>query len=260
MPDSTPHDFDHDSQLRQQFKDSFEPHLDLMQTVLDHIGEEGHDFSAELTRLKNSEQALRAAAGSLACHAMSLLSQRLFDYMSDLTNLEPRTQSDIQIFLDRMREVIVLPVDLPVGEVARLLRGLPVHHSFDVEDIEIRDVEVLLVTPSKTVARMAGAEIAACGFRVHTCYSPVQAFVDAMDTRPDFVVATLTMDKLSGLDLVRALKATSVFKDVPMAIMTSRENASEELARELPEGVMIVNSGTGFAGSFAEAVTKFNLG
>lgn len=250
----------YDEELRQQFKDSFEPHLDAMQATLDHMSEPGSDFNTLLAHLKVSEQVLRGAASSLACHAMFLLCQRLADYISDLNALEPRTQGDVQVFLDRMREVMSLPLDLPVGDVARLLRGLPIHHSFDVEDIEIRDVEVLLVTPSKTVARMAGAEIAACGFRVHTCYSPVQAFVEAMDTRPDFVVATLTMDTLSGLDLVRALKATSAFKDVPMAIMTSRENASDTLSADLPPGVVIVNSGTGFAASFAEAVTKFNLG
>lgn len=251
---------DMDRELHQQFKDAFEPSLDAMQSALDHMGQAGFDFVGSLARLKAGQQAIRVAAAGLACHAMELLAQRLGDYISDLTSLELRTQADVQVFLDRMREVVSLPVDLPVGEVAKLLRGLPVHHSFDVEDIEIRDVEVLLVTPSKTVARMAGAEIAACGFRVHTCYSPVQAFVEAMDTRPDFVVATLTMEKLSGVDLVRALKATSVFKDVPMAIMTSRDNADPALTTDLPPGVVIVNSGTGFATSFAEAVTKFNLG
>ncbi len=60
--------------------------------------------------------------------------------------------------------------------------------------------------------------------------------------------------------LPRAMGVTEVFKDISMAIMTSRDNADPALTTDLPPGVVIVNSGTGFASSFAEAVTKFNLG
>ena len=63
------------------------------------------------------------------------------------------------------------------------------------------------------------------------------------------------MDALTGVDLIRGLKAISITADVPMAVLTSLDTKPD-----VPSDVAIIRVGPSFGEAFANAITHFDLG
>jgi DNA-binding response OmpR family regulator len=116
-----------------------------------------------------------------------------------------------------------------------------------------------LVTPSKVVARKVSMELAACGFRPIRVQDPIESISLAVRMPPDMLIASMVMDGLSGLDLIRGLQAISVTSKVPMALLTSLDLDSIAL-REIPQGVGLIRLGPDFSEDVASVITHFNLG
>jgi len=64
---------------------------------------------------------------------------------------------------------------------------------------------------------------------------------------------------LTGVDLIRALKAVAVTEKIPCAVLTSQELDSADFNR-LPTGAPVLRAGNNFADDFAKVVTQLGLG
>jgi len=72
---------------------------------------------------------------------------------------------------------------------------------------EVSNLEILLVAGSRIVRRAIEEELSKHGFRVVTVDSPIDVFETVIRTRPDMVIASAMMDKISGIDLARDPKS-----------------------------------------------------
>ncbi len=121
-----------------------------------------------------------------------------------------------------------------------------VSRTFSPGDVEIRNVEILLVTPARSIAKILTKQIMACGFRVNTVQDPVEGLTTAMRLKPDMVITSQEMKGLNGVDLIRALKAMEGTEKIPCAVLTSQELDSAAFGR-LPAGGPVVRAGGHFA-------------
>lgn len=256
---STLHD-DLEDRLRVEFMDDARDRLQVMYEALDQVAK-GARSGADIMGVVRIEcHNLKGMGTSFGFPIVSLIAHRMEDYLAGLKELaEPRYLNDVNVFLDRIAEMVERSPQPAVAETNQIIRALPVRYQFDIGDVEVRDVEVMLVTPSKVVGRKVEGELGACGFRVVRVVDPIESISLAVRVPPDFLIASMVMDGLSGLDLIRGLRAMSLTKDVPMALLTSLDLHHPSL-KEIPPGVAIIRAGEHFGEDFAEAVTRFNLG
>ncbi len=146
-------------------------------------------------------------------------------------------------------------------EIAGLVRALPNHVSrtFSPGDVRIRNVEILLITPARSVAKILSKQIMACGFRVNAVQDPIEGLTTAMRLRPDMVITSQVMKGLNGVDLIRALKAMEGTEKIPCAVLTSQELDAAAFSR-LPDGSPVLRAGGNFADDFAKVVAQLGLG
>lgn len=250
---------DLEERLRIEFVDDARDRLQSMYATLDGVrkGTVASHTAIGLIRLEAHN--LKGMGTSFGYPAVSLIAHRLEDYLSGVKSLEERLIGDVHIFLDRIAEVVDRAEQPALAETNQMIRTLPVRYEFDITDVDIRNVEVMVVTPSKVVAKKLADELAACGFRPVTVGDPIESISHAVRLPPDFLIASLVMDGLSGLDLIRGLRAMSVTHTVPMALLTSM-SADNPALREIPDGVAVIRLGEHFADDFANAVSQFNLG
>jgi len=248
-----------EERLRIEFVDDARDRLQSMYDTLRSLraGRGTGNSAIGLVRLEAHN--LKGMGTSFGYPTVSLIAHRLEDYLSGVVSLEGRLIDDALIFIDRIAEVVDRAEQPALAETNQIIRTLPVRYQFDITDVEIRDVEVMLVTPSKVMAKKLCGELAACGFRPTTVYDPIESISHAVRLPPDFLIASLVMDGLSGLDLIRGLSAMSVTKHVPMALLTSMGLDNPAL-REVPDNVAVIRLGDGFADDFAAAVARYNLG
>ncbi|HYE51045.1 MAG TPA: hypothetical protein VEB20_15725, partial [Azospirillaceae bacterium] len=174
-----------------------------------------------------------------------------------LKDLSEAQIAHVHVFADRIAEMTDREAQPDLAETQQIIRALPSRYEFDITDVEVRDVDIMLVTPNKVVAKRVTTEMAACGFKVNTVSDPVEAIGIAVRNPPDMLIAAAVMDGLGGIDLIRGLRAISLTEHVPMALLTSQDAAA---LRGIPSGIALIRLNQSFGDDIAAAVTRFNVG
>ncbi len=201
---------------------------------------------------------LKGMGGSFGFPVISLIAHRLEDYIAELPSLDVRQAADATVFVDRMQDIVELGRDPDDADAGNLVRGLPAHPSFQSGAPEIRNVEILLVSPSRAVSQIVLRTLRSLGYRVTTAGSAWQAIELAIRTRPDLIITSAVMAGISGIDLSRAFAAMAVTEDLPMAVLTSFSKDHPEL-QHLPPEVAVISLDKAFEEDLAEVITKFAL-
>jgi CheY-like chemotaxis protein len=244
-------------QLRVEFRDDAQDRLALIYQTLDKRAENKLTDEEALILLRREASKLRGIGSSCGFPLVNLIAHRLETYLSgNLTRLNERQIEDVMAFADRLSVAVDREERPDVATTNQIIRTLPVRYEFDITDIEVHDVEIMLVTPSKVVSKLVSTELGACGFRTVVVRDPIESIALAVRMPPDMIIASAVMDGLGGMDLLRGLKAMTPTHKVPMALLTSLDS----VVKDVPEGIMVIRVGANFGDDFAAAITKFNLG
>ena len=237
--------------------------VDAVETLgtLGLLVSETHDGKVDtgytLQTIRREIHTLKGQGGSFGFPSLTVISHRLENYLVDLETLNTRQLDDVQIFLDRMQEISDSGVNPDDDEVSRIVRTLPAKGAAKDDFQEVSDLEILLVAGSRIVRRAVEGELNKRGFRVVTVDSPIEVFETVIRTRPDMVIASAVMDKISGIDLARALKSMTATRHIHFALLTSFDAKHPEL-RQLPDDVALVHHDRDISAELDEAVKCLN--
>ena len=185
-----------------------------------------------------------------------MISHRLEDYLSSASNPTAKQLGDLQVFVDRFSSIIDDGVEPDDEATNAILRALPVHTVFDPSEVVQRDVEVLLVIPSRAIGHIVSRELQACGYRVITALTPSIAFDMVVKMRPDMIITSAVLDPVSGIDLVRVFAAMALTEDIPIAVLTSFARNHQDFQR-LPEGAAIIRLDDHLKDDLANVIANF---
>lgn len=228
--------------LRTEFLESTEDSLDLIEDTANRSMEQGDDTGQCFEEIKRQIHSIKGTAASVGYPITSTIAHRLEDYLEGARDLTEGLVSGIGKYCDEIRIIVASGKEPPAADTAQLLRSLPLSHRGDDIDIDILDVEVLLVTPSKMIAKIVKNELMQCGFRVVRATGAMEAFQLAVRSQPDAMVFAQTLDELSGAELARAFKAMRTSADKPIGILTSFALDHPAL-QGLPGDVVIIRTG-----------------
>lgn len=241
--------------LRGEFLDDVRDRLGDLQQLIDCWHESNMD-PAELTvRLRREAHALKGNGEVSGFPLISIAAHRLEDYLSQVPRLEPSGIADVQAHVDCMVRVLEEGRNPNDAEARTMLRALPVYTPFELGEISVIDVEILLVTGSRTIGRRVANELLGSGYRVVNCGDPFEALSLAARTRPDMVVASAVLPGLSGVDLVRALRAMTATADVKTAVLSSFSRDHSELTG-LPVDTPIIGLRDGMSEDLADVLME----
>ena len=88
--------------------------------------------------------------------------------------------------------------------------------------------KVLLVEDSKFLRIATGRALSKAGFTVSTAADGEQALQFASEQLPDIIVLDMMLPKLSGQDVLKALKADPATMDIPVIVLSSLSQKNEE--------------------------------
>ena len=88
---------------------------------------------------------------------------------------------------------------------------------------ELRTQKILLAEDSQSISYIIKKALENKGFEVVTAFDGITALEKAYSEFPDGILLDIHMPLLSGLQVLRLLKAQSLFKDIPMLILTGEE-------------------------------------
>lgn len=246
------------TQLREDFlATSLERLETLDQCIVSLLSSDGDDTD-HLVEFQREIHSLKGVGGTLGFHSISLISHRLEDYLIAAGSLTEKHLGDLQIFVDRLSDIINIGVEPAEESVKEILRALPVFTSFDPSEVVQRNVEVLLMIPSRAIRAAISRELQACGYRVITAQTPSMAFDMVIMMRPDMIITSAVLDPISGIDLVRVFASMAHSENIPIAVLTSFSNKHHTFKR-LPEGTAIIRLNDHLKDDLANMIVDFEL-
>jgi CheY-like chemotaxis protein len=245
-------------ELRQEFVDEARENLQALDVLLD-AARNGRGEAAEVvTRFRRAALQWRGQAANFGLPALAVVAHRLDDYLAGAPEaLPPRTWGDLQTYIDVMTSMID-GGEPAGGEVSTLVRSLPRKLGFDLADIDIRNVEVLLVMPHGAQTRFVERELQQCGYRVSVVPDTMLAFSLVTQTKPDLIIISAVMPTLNGIDLAIGLAAMPATRNIPMAVITSLDPDDDRLAL-LPRKIPVLYKGASFGDDLFTALDNLFL-
>lgn len=236
--------------LRQEFVD------DTADRLLAFNGSDS--VAPDIEALRRFAFGVKGEAHNFGLSVLEITAQRLEGYLDNIGEADARARRDIREFLDRMQDILDgnTPAD---ADAALLVRDLPARQAdFDIDEIEVRSVEVMLVMLRGAQTHFVEREMQQCGYRISIVTNSFEAFEHAVRTKPDFVVISAVMRGLSGIDLAIALSHMPMTRNIPVAVITSLSSDDNSL-KMLPQTVPIIHKSDTFGDDLAEALAHHFL-
>jgi CheY-like chemotaxis protein/HPt (histidine-containing phosphotransfer) domain-containing protein len=246
-------------QLRQEFVDELTETLQSLDTAFDQARNGHRDLAPVINDCRRAAVLWRGQAANFAMHRLATVAHRLEEYLANAPVVAPpRIWDDLQGYFDLLTGLVSGNGGGADIDPASLVRKLPAKLGFDLGDIEIRNVEVLLVMPPGAQTRFVERELQQCGYRVSMVPDSLLAFAMVVQTKPDLVIISAVMPALEGVDLAVALSAMPSTRNIPLAVITSLDPDAEEL-KLLPKRVPVLFKGASFADDLFKALDNLFL-
>lgn len=228
--------------------------LDLLLDAVRHERREPEELTAAVSR---TALKLRVQAGNVGLRLIGTIARRLEDYMANITELPPRAIDDLQVFVDRLEDVLEGRMENG-QDPAVVVRTLPANIGFAQADIEVRNIEVMLVMLHGAANHYVQRELQQCGYRVTTVSTVFEAFSQIVQTKPDFVIISAIMPELDGVDLAIGLSAMPSTRNIPLALITSLDPGDEHLSL-VPKNIPTIHKGPSFGDDLYAALDNLFL-
>lgn len=219
--------------LKREFLDEAQDSLTWIQTALDEIHAGGR-ASPETTRMiRRDVHSLKGMGTGFEFPTLSLIAHKLEDYLDSIDALGPAEARDIEQYLDHIYEIVSKGADSGSETADELLSTLPGNvRTITPEQSVVGDV--LVVVQSRVMEKVVERALAAQGYRVTHAETPWRAFELAVLLRPELIISSAVMDRVSGVDLLCALSQVEATAQIPMILLSSFEPQHAELKRLPP--------------------------
>jgi CheY-like chemotaxis protein/HPt (histidine-containing phosphotransfer) domain-containing protein len=244
-------------QLKLEFIDELIETLQGLDVDMDATHNGRGEYHALIDKCRRAAVRFRGQAANFAMHRLATVSHRLEEYLANAPEVAPpRLWDDLAGYFDLMTRLA--QGQAADADPASMVRSLPAKLGFDLGDIEIRNVEVLLVMPHGAQTRFVERELQQCGYRVSHMSDSLRAFAMVVETKPDLVIISAMMPDLEGIDLAMALSAMPSTRNIPLAVITSLDK-DDEILKLLPKRVPVLFKGASFADDLFKALDSLFL-
>jgi DNA-binding response OmpR family regulator len=87
---------------------------------------------------------------------------------------------------------------------------------------------ILVVDDDRDIAQVIKVTLESKAFEVEVAYDGKQALASAKKRKPNAVVLDLMMPKMSGIQVLNALRADATTRDIPVLMLTAATKYSEK--------------------------------
>lgn len=245
-------------ELKREFVDEVVETLQSLDMQLDAVRHGRGDEAGLVDGLRRLSLQTRGQAANYGLRPLAMVANRLHDYLADApTPLPPRAHDELQVFLDMM--TMHAEGHAPEScDVPGMVRALPPKLGFNLGEIEVRNIEVMLVMPPGIQTRYVERELQQCGYRVSVVSDTIEAFSQVIQAKPDMIIVSAIMPHLDGIDLAIGLVSMPATRNIPIAVITSLDDDDERL-QLLPRKVPVLHKGPTFGDDLFKALDNLFL-
>ncbi len=238
--------------LRRDFLEDTAEELKTFLSFLNEAIAGSRSTDGVLREARRLAVALVGGANGFELPLVGIAAQRFDDYVASLSPGDTRGLDDLARYGETLLDLLAEPEESE-ETASHLMRRLPAKGSFEVDEVEVREIEVLLVMQPGVLTRIVERELLECGYRVTTVGNSFKALEFAARALPDLVIVSAVMPDLDGIDLCIAFKAMPATRNMGIAVITSLDPDDSGL-KLLPPTVPIIHKSASFGDDLTQAL------
>ena len=238
--------------LRAEFLEDAAEDIKTLLSILNEAVSGTLSMEKVLRDARRAAVTLVGGANGFELPLVGVAAQRFDDYVASLSPADSRSLSDLITYAETLLDLLAVPENNEEN-AAHLMRRLPAKGAFKPEEVDVREIEVLLVMQPGVATRVIERELHECGYRVTTFGNCFKALEFAARTLPDLMIVSAVMPDLDGIDICIALKAMPATRNIGVAVITSLAPDSPNL-KMLPPTVPIIKKSSSFGDDLTQAL------
>jgi CheY-like chemotaxis protein len=238
--------------LREEFLEDSVEDLKNLISYLNEAVAGGRSMEIVLRDARRVAVNLIGGATGFDLPLIGVAAQRFDDYIASLSASDNRGLGNLTSFAETLLDLLAAP-DEKEETASKLMRRLPAKGTFEPDEIDVREIEVLLVMTPGVATRVIERELLECGYRVTTVGNSFKALEFATRALPDLIIVSAVMPDLEGIDLMLALKAMPATRNIGAALITSLDTDHPSL-QHLPPTVPIIKKSASFGDDLTKAL------
>jgi len=231
--------------MRQDF---IEGARDKLEAVEDEI--EGLRFGADgaenhILEIKRIIHSIKGSGGSFGFPTISKIAHGLEDYLETSGDISTVTAEDLLVFVNTLTDILVAGVE-PDDQLAHMmLRSLPTGR----RQSGVRALDkgsAVMIMPRGVQRKIISQELAQLGYKVSILDKAIEAIDMSLTLKPDFVITTHALERMTGVELAWALQMFQATRHVQIAVVTA-DDITNQMLESLPPRTTLIKKGPRFS-------------
>lgn len=240
--------------MRQEFIEDTSDKLEEIEQAIARLRSGTGKVENNVMEIKRLMHTVKGGGGSFGFPTVSKVAHAFEDYLETTGDIQNIHSDDILLFCDAIASILDSGREPDDVHANMMLRSLPTGRGQAGRHMLDRGVAIL-VMPRGVQRKIIAQELAQFGYKVHILDDPLRAIDMAITLKPDFIISTLALDRISGLEFAWILRMIASTQNVKCAVVTA-DHITDELLESLPPKTSLIRKGP----SFAPELMKFIRG
>lgn len=232
--------------MAREFLEGCEDRLEEIDAALTSLRNGEGSLENEILEIKRHTHSLKGMGTTFGFSAISLLAHSLEDYFETMFGYGKNGIYDVQLYIDRIREIVEMQENLSDDAVSLIIRNLPLKAKSRTIRKHTRALSILILMPKGLQRKIVGSELSQFGFSVLIAENSIDAIEKGMRLTPDLFMASMVSDEISGIELAGVFSAIKTTASNPFLLVASSE-VDQQTQDSLTPNVHILRKGPKFS-------------
>ncbi len=234
--------------MRVEYLETTHDRFDQIDTSISALLRGDGHAENHLLEIKRLVHTIKGTGSSFGFPTISMISHSLEDYFETAGDIGEFELHDIQLYVDRMREILDSGKNPDQVTAGKIVRGLPSKPKSVVQHMKVGETTVLMVMQRGVQRKIIGRELASFGFRVAIADDALEAVKLAMIMRPEIVITAMFVTPFTGAELSGVLYSIEATRKANVLLVTASDDVLDHSA--LPPSVTVAHKGPAFSRDF----------
>lgn len=231
--------------IRQDFIDNTRDKLDVVDDEIEALRTGSDQPEQHILEIKRIIHSIKGGGGSFGFPTISKVAHGLEDYLETSGDISTVVADDLQVFVNTLTDILMAREE-PDPELAHMmLRSLPTgRRQSGVRALDKGSAMMLM--PRGVQRKIISQELAQLGYKVSILDNPIAAIDMALTLKPDYVIVTQVLERMTGMEMAWALQMFQATRNVKVAVVTA-DDISNDMLESLPPHTTLIKKGPRFS-------------
>lgn len=231
--------------IRQDFIVNTRDKLEVVEEEIEALRNGADDPENHVLEIKRIIHSIKGGGGSFGFPTISKVAHGLEDYLETSGDVSTVAAEDLKVFVNTITDILIAGEE-PDAELAHMmLRSLPTgRRQSGVRALDKGSAVMLM--PRGVQRKIISQELAQMGYKVSILDNPIEAIDMSLTLKPDFVITTQALERMTGIEMAWALQMFGATRKVQVAVVTADE-IDNEMLESLPPQTTLIKKGPRFS-------------